>query len=251
MNLLVTVRADYQGLAPSHFHETDPFVIALQIFELLYLMNFQLVTAFPAGGKRYVYYVCSGNKKDKNTCKSHNISEKTLTETVPGLVRGYIGRAVAASYALDMLNKAPSMKPGVIKYDDRIKKLREEAASCQNRKKNLYEDYKDGILSQEEYSMLKSRYQSQIDDVENSIASVEAERDVILSQGTGKQAWIEKIKKYEGIRTLDREFVTFLIERVEVVDSETINVKYRFDKVLTEMERIVRFYSSEGLKEGM
>ena len=135
MNLLVTVRADYQGLAPSHFHETDPFVIALQIFELLYLMNFQLVTAFPAGGKRYVYYVCSGNKKDKNTCKSHNISEKTLTETVPGLVRGYIGRAVAASYALDMLNKAPSMKPGVIKYDDRIRKLKEEVASCQNRKK--------------------------------------------------------------------------------------------------------------------
>ena len=47
MNLFVTVRADYQSLAPSLFHETDPFVIALQVFELLNLMNFQLVTAFP------------------------------------------------------------------------------------------------------------------------------------------------------------------------------------------------------------
>lgn len=83
--------------------------------------------------------------------------------------------------------------------------------------------------------MLKDQYQAQIDDIAKSIASVEAERDVILANGTGKQEWIEKIKKYEGFRTLDRELVTFLIERVEVVDAETINVKYRFDKVLKEM----------------
>lgn len=36
----------------------------------------------PSGNKRYVYYVCSGNKKDKSTCSSHIISEKTLTDTI-------------------------------------------------------------------------------------------------------------------------------------------------------------------------
>lgn len=205
----------------------------------------------PAGGKRYVYYVCSGNKKDKHSCRTHNISERILTESVTDLVRGYVGRAIAASFAMDMINEAPKKKPGALKYDDRIAKLRDEAVACHSRKKNLYEDYKDGILSQEEYSMLRDQYQTQIDGIEKSIASMEAERDVILAQGTGKQAWIEKIKKYEGIRTLNRELVTFLIERVEVVDSETINVKYRFDKVLKEMERIARFYSSDELKEAM
>ena len=205
----------------------------------------------PAGGKRYVYYVCSGNKKDKHICSSHSISEKVLIKSVTELAKTFIGRAIAASFALDMLNTAPNKKPGALKYESRVKKLREEADSCHNRKKNLYEDFKDGILSQEEYSMLRNQYQSQIDDIEKSIAAVEAERDVMLASGSGKQEWIEKIKKYEGVSTLDRELVTFLIERVEVVDSETINVKYRFDKVLTEMERIVRFYSSEGLKEAM
>ena len=205
----------------------------------------------PAGGKRYVYYVCSGNKKDKHTCSSHSISERTLIKTVTELAKIFIGRAIAASFAMDMLSAAPNKKPGALKYESRIKKLKEEADSCHSRKKNLYEDFKDGILSQEEYSMLRNQYQSQIDDIEKSIAAVEAERDVMLASGTGKQEWIEKIKKYEGVSTLDRELVTFLIERVEVVDSETINVKYRFDKVLSEMERIVSFYSSEVLKEAM
>ncbi|MCR5023885.1 MAG: recombinase family protein [Lachnospiraceae bacterium] len=204
----------------------------------------------PAGDKKYVYYVCSGNKRDKHSCSSHSIPEKVLTESVAGLVRGYIGRAVAASFALDMINEAPNMKPGVLKYDGRISKLKEELDTCHSRKKNLYEDYKDGILSQEEYSMLRDQYQAQIDDIAKSIASIEAERDVVLANGSGKQAWIEKIQKYEGIRTLDRELVTFLIEKVEIVDSKTINVTYRFDKVLKEMERIVEFYSKE-LKEAM
>lgn len=204
----------------------------------------------PAGDKKYVYYVCSGNKRDKHYCSSHSIPEKVLTESVAGLVRGYIGRAVAASFALDMINEAPNMKPGVLKYDGRISKLKEELDTCHSRKKNLYEDYKDGILSREEYSMLRDQYQAQIDDIGKSISSIEAERDVVLANGSGKQAWIEKIQKYEGIRTLDRELVTFLIEKVEIVDSKTINVTYRFDKVLKEMERIVEFYSKE-LKEAM
>lgn len=204
----------------------------------------------PSGGKRYVYYVCSGNKKDKKICSSHIISEKTLTESVTGLVRGYIGRAMAASFALDLINESPNMRPGIQKYEGRIKKLREEAASCHSRKKNLYEDFKDGILSRDEYSMLRDQYQSQIDDIEKSIVAVEAERDVVLANGTGKQEWIEKLKKYEGISTLDRELVTFLIERVDIVDAETINVTYRFDKLLNEMERIVEFYSAD-LKEAM
>lgn len=36
----------------------------------------------PAGGKKYVYYVCSGNKKDKRICSPHRISESDLTDTI-------------------------------------------------------------------------------------------------------------------------------------------------------------------------
>ena len=34
----------------------------------------------PAGDKRYVYYVCSGNKSNKTRCTMHSVSEKTLQE---------------------------------------------------------------------------------------------------------------------------------------------------------------------------
>lgn len=204
----------------------------------------------PAGGKRYVYYVCSGNKKDKTKCRTHNISEKKLMQGVLEVVQNHIGTMISTAYAVEKIHKAPNSKPDVVKLEERIMKLHEEAEACNNRKMNLYEDYKDGILSREEYSMLKDKYQAQMAEIEKSIASIEADRDGILANGTGRKEWIEKLKKYEGVTELDRELVTFLIDRIEVIDPDTIQVTYRFEKALREMERVVELYSGE-LKEAM
>ena len=204
----------------------------------------------PAGGKRYVYYVCSGNKKDKSKCSTHNISEKNLMQGVLDVVQNHIGKIIATAHAVEVIYQTQKTKPDVVKLEDRIQKLHEEAEACNSRKMNLYEDYKDGILSRDEYSMLKDKYQAQMDDIEKSIASIEADRDGILANGTERQEWIEKLKKYEGVTELDRELVTFLIDRIEVVDTETIQVRYRFEKALREMERVLELYSGE-MKEAV
>ena len=204
----------------------------------------------PAGGKRYVYYVCSGNKRDKHKCSSHSISEKKLMDGVLDVVKNYIGRVIAAAFAVEMIYQTPEMKPDIVKFENRLQKLREEAESCNNRKKNLYEDYKDGILSRDEYSMLRDQYQNQLGEIEKSIETITAERDGILANGTGKQEWIEKLRKYKGVNELDRKLSSFIIERVEVVKSNAINVTLRFEKALAEMEHMIELYSGE-IKEAM
>ncbi len=204
----------------------------------------------PAGGKRYVYYVCSGNKRDKSKCSTHNISEKNLIQGVLGVVQDHIGKVIATADAIETIHQTQKTKPDVVKLEDRIQKLGEEAEACNIRKMNLYEDYKDGILSRDEYSMLKDKYQSQMDDIEKSIASIDAARDGILANGTERQEWIEKLKKYNGATELDRELVTFLIDKIEVVDPETILVTYRFEKALKEMERVLELYSNK-MKEAV
>lgn len=204
----------------------------------------------PAGGKRYVYYVCSGNKRDKSKCSTHNISEKNLIQGVLGVVQDHIGKVIATADAIEMIHQTQKTKPDVVKLEDRIQKLSEEADACNSRKMNLYEDYKDGILSKDEYSMLKEKYQAQMDDIEKSIASIEADRDGILANGTGRQEWIDKLKKYNGATELDRELVTFLIDKIEVVDPETILVTYRFETALKEMERVLELYSGQ-MKEAV
>ena len=79
---------------------------------------------------------------------------------------------------------------------------------------------------------------------------METERDQIINNGSGKQEWIDKLRGYDGITSLDRELVAYLIERVEVFDNNTIQVTYRFQKAIEEMECVVELYS-ERLKEAI
>lgn len=158
-----------------------------------------------------------------------------------------IGKVIALSDAMEIVNSAAEAEPCVMKYDERIEKLRGEEGLCNDRRKNLYEDFKDGILSKDEYFMLREQYQGRIADIEKNILSLEAERDGIIRNGSGKQEWIERLKEYGNVLSLDRELVAFLIERIDVFNNSAIQVTYRFQKAIDEMEHAVELYSKEAV----
>ena len=200
----------------------------------------------PSGGKRYVYYVCSANKRNKTVCSSHSISESRLTECVNGMVRTCIGRLIAICDAIEIIEKTSYLKSDVIKIEDRILKLREESENCSNRGKNLYEDYKDGILTKDEYSMLKTRYQTQKEELEDKIKRLEKERDGVIEKGSFRQEWIKKIRKYEQVQTIDRELTAFLIDRIEVFDNDKIRITFWFEKMMERMEQTLASFEREA-----
>ena len=201
----------------------------------------------PSGGKRYVYYVCSGHKSDRASCSSHSFSAKKLEESVLALVQTFIGKVLALSEAADIVSRTSGMEPGAGKIESRIGKLREEAENCGRRRKNLYEDFKDGILTKEEYAMLREQYQGQAAGIEASIVSLEKERDGILAGRTAGLEWVESLKKYEGVERLDRGLAAFLIDRIAVMGPEALEVAYRFGKEAEEMERFVLEHGKEAV----
>lgn len=98
-----------------------------------------------------MYYVCSGNKKDKKVCSPHRISESDLTDTILYLLQVHIQDVLTLEKAMQVIEKAPKMKADVAKFDERIRMKRGELEKAQKRKLNLYEDLKDEIISKKEY----------------------------------------------------------------------------------------------------
>ena len=204
----------------------------------------------PSGGKRYVYYVCSGNKRDKTKCSMHSISEKKLMEAVLNLLKTWIGTVIALSEATDIICKSRDLKPEVVKCEERIRMLLDEAEKNSSRKKNLYDDFKDGILTQEEYSELREQYQRQGERIEKSISNLKAERESILANESPKLTWIEKIKSFKEEKTIDRRIICFLIDRIAVFNNSTLQVTYRFQEEVAVMKHIMEIYS-ESTKEAV
>lgn len=193
----------------------------------------------PSGGKRYVYYVCSGNKRDRNHCSAHSISEEKLSETVLKEIQFHIAKVLTAAQAIEVIQAAPAFRPDVQKQDQRIEKLQEEADTARRRGKNLYEDYKDGILSRDEYIMLKNQYEKEVSGIEENIQSLQEEKDNILQGQTVVQEWIGKFKEYQNVTELDRRVVTFLIDRIEITAGGGVVIHYSFGREIAQMEKMI------------
>ena len=93
--------------------------------------------------------------------------------------------------------------------------------------------------------MLREQYQMQAAGIEASIASLEKEKAGIQTGQTAGQEWVDALKGYRGVETLDRGLAAFLIDRIEVVDSDSLQVSYRFKKEAAEMEHFVMMYGKK------
>lgn len=192
-----------------------------------------------AGGKRYVYYVCSGNKKDKTACVPHCIREDVLKETILKMVQGYVREVIGLNGALKMIGDAPGTKMEILKYQKRIDKKREEITKAEIRKENLYDDLKDGIISKEEYMQLKQEYDRRIAEAEKAAAACMREQDLIIDNRGSLSEWTEHFRQYGNIGELDRNVVALMVEKVFVYSSERIEVVFNFrDEFETAMQYI-------------
>lgn len=200
----------------------------------------------PAGGKKYVYYVCSGNKKDKTACSPHRITEGALTDSVLRLLQTHIEQVLTLEAAMQVIEKAPELKADVAKFDGRIVRKRTELEKAEKRKRNLYEDLKDGILSQKEYLQLKEEYDHRIREAETALLSYEQERKLILENKTGMHGWIREFKQYRNIRSLDRNAAAVMVKRVLIYSADRIAVIYNFEDEFARCREYVAAYGESG-----
>lgn len=183
----------------------------------------------PAGGKKYIYYVCSGNKKDKTSCSPHRIPEGELAETVLCLLQMHIENVLTLEKAMEAIEKAPKMRADVAKYGERIRRKREELEKAEKRKMNLYEDLKDGIISKKEYFQLKAEYDRRCAEAEASICSYEKEEKLLLESKGSLHEWISGFKEYRNIQSLSRNAAVVMIKKIFVYSADRIEMIYNFE----------------------
>ena len=93
-------------------------------------------------------------------------------------------------------------------------------------KRSLYEDYKEGILSKEEYLLYKSDYQKEEELLRGQLSSItqeNAKKDKEMSE------WVETLLKHKKIDKLDRETVGEVLDKIIITDNDgEIGIEIRF-----------------------
>ena len=202
----------------------------------------------PSGKTKYVYHVCSTNKKGEG-CKSHSISDKALYNAVLETLKLHIDKCVEIAQLLEFINELPLNQVDVQKLQKQIADKEIEIETLNKRKLKLYEDFSNGAVSKDDYNIFNNIYDNQSIAANQSLIQLRQELDDILNNRTEKNSWIENFKKYKNIETLSRSVIVKLIERITVFENGKIEVTPRYQTNFEDAMRYIKSLSDEKIGE--
>ena len=188
----------------------------------------------PSGKRKFIYYVCGGHKGNKDICSSHNINAEALEESVLRLLNYQIKDVTDLGRILDKLEDAQIRKGEIKTLKDtsmpfgrkeekrnrQITKKKEEIQKYNHLRLDLYEDYKDGLITKEEYLELKEIYEKRTQAAEQVLEAMEVEMAFFADGDENTCGWINEFKKYGYLECLSREVVVSLIEQILVYEKK-------------------------------
>ena len=180
-----------------------------------------------SSGKKYQYYMCSGNKRDKDSCTTHNIKCELVEKVVLATVQAHISMAIDIDNAMKRVEALDWEKREIRKIDAQISAMELDVEKFNNIKMELYEDLKSDLITKEEYHSFKNDYDIRIQSIRQQIAGLVSQRNAVEGGLTSVQGWFAQFRKYENIEKLTRLTIVSLIERVEINENKDIHVKFR------------------------
>lgn len=179
------------------------------------------------GGKAYHYYICAGNKHDKNSCTPHSVKCESVESAVLATIQAHISTALDIDAALRDADLLDWESREIAKINGQIAALEADVDKYNSIKMDLYDDLKCGIISKEEYRTFKEEYDARIGESKQKVSELVGQRNAVERGLTGTQSWFSQFRQYENVSALSRNVIVSLIERIEISNQKDIHVAFR------------------------
>ncbi len=170
----------------------------------------------------YIYYVCRTYRMyGKDKCNSHSIKAEVLEKMILDEINEYISRCkvtiedYVSTIDIDILNA-------------KIKKLNGEKDKIFSLKRSIYEDWKLGDLTKEEYLRFKESYLDKEADLNFKIDASYLEIDKVKNQSLVNNQFREILQKYKRIDKLDRTILIEFIDVIKLYNDNRIEIDWNF-----------------------
>ena len=181
------------------------------------------------GNNNNVYYACSTYKnRSRTACTMHSIKHNRLEAAVLFAVQQQVHLAVSYSEMIARINTAPVKKSQSIRLEELIAAKERELAKISRYKQSLYQDWKDGEITQQDYRDMKADYERQIIALTDVLARLNAERAELANGVKSGHPALVAFTKHQNIDQLSRELLVELIDHIKVYENGNISVRFKF-----------------------
>ncbi len=104
-------------------------------------------------------------------------------------------------------------------------------ANLEKKKTRLYEKYREGDLTRDEYMAQRNEVNAEVEELQNKVRAIEAKRMMQKNDNARVDLLSELVHQYKDAKTLTKELERVFVEQVLVYDAEHIKIKWKFDDV--------------------
>ena len=194
----------------------------------------------------HVYYACSTYKnRSRTACTMHSIKHERLEAAVLFGIQYQVHLAVSYSEAITRINSAPTKKSQSFRLDELIATKEKELAKITRYKQSLYQDWKDGEITQQDYRSMKADYERQVAALSDVLERLTAERAELANGVDNEHPALVAFMKYQNIDKLTREALIDLVDHIKVYENGNISVKCKFTDEFRKIAEYIEINTSE------
>lgn len=180
--------------------------------------------------RRYSYYCRSAYFMDARKCEKNYISEEQMTALVLEQVRIVLKEQKVKAKDLTKINRE-TVDDKMKEYMQEEKKIREDCAYMKKQAAILYGQYKEGIVSKEEYECFKASKKEQEQYAEKRVEEIQKKIKKISSKSEKENKFLRSLLKVNRCKKLNIQLVESLIEKISIFPDGVIDIVYRFSDV--------------------
>lgn len=174
----------------------------------------------------YWFHCLTNSRVEKDTCKGVMMRETELIATVTAVLEKEL--AVALGMSLPLFRLEAKQKQDKDKLKAQMSAKRQEIEKKRLLIRGLYENFVQGILTNEEYFELKADYEESISTLSGEIEALEKDMDALDSRLASYRTMEKDAKSLAQDHVLTAELIERLIERIEIDHERNIYVAFRF-----------------------
>ena len=134
----------------------------------------------------------------------------------------------------------------VAAFDKEIRKLHQEQEKYVSLRSGLYEDLKQGIITEEDFKDFRQIYETQYQAAEAAIRQQEEAIKDLFKAGVSAGANLEKMKSTLEITELSRDILVTFVSRILVYEDKRVFLELRAGDMFAKVLMLADFIESKG-----
>ena len=195
--------------------------------------------------KAYFTYICPTYEEHQELrCTKKTIRSNDLDAMVLKTLKIQMELFCDAQQVLERLSKKQQKFPAHIEENE-LQQLEQQIKRKQGYATSLYADYRTGLLTREEYTFARGKYQEEVAALQGRISQLQ-ERLTLTSQVSDcAKSWITLIEQYKSAEIVSRELVTAFIGEIRLSADGSIKVSFLFQDELSRIRAHCKALESE------